>query len=44
MSKVNDKDWSGVMVVLMIGGSVLCATVLFIFAKRQIYRYTIRSR
>lgn len=35
---------SGVMIVIIIGGGVLLSFVLFIFAKRQIMRFTIRSR
>lgn len=38
------KELSGVMVVIIIGGGVLLSIVLFIFAKRQIMRFTIRSR
>lgn len=35
---------SGVMIVIIIGGGVLLSVILFIFAKRQIMRFTIRSR
>lgn len=35
---------SGVMIIIMIGGSVLISVLLFIFAKRQIMRFTLRSR
>lgn len=37
-------ELSGVMVVIIIGGGVLLFIVLFIFAKRQIMRFTLRSR
>lgn len=39
-----DKPLSGVMIILIIGGGVLTFIVLFIFAKRQIMRFTLRSR
>jgi len=39
-----EKELSGVMIVLIIGGGVLTFIILFIFAKRQIMRFTIRSR
>lgn len=35
---------SGVMIIIIIGGGVLTFVALFIFAKRQIMRFTIRSR
>jgi len=35
---------SGVMIIIIIGGGVLTFVVLFIFAKRQIMRFTLRSR
>lgn len=38
------RELSGLMVVIIIAGGVLLAIVLFIFAKRQIMRFTIRSR
>lgn len=38
------RELSGVMVVIIIAGGVLLSIVLFIFAKRQIMRFTIRSR
>lgn len=37
-------ELSGVMVVIIVAGGVLLSIVLFIFAKRQIIRFTIRSR
>ncbi|XP_053679974.1 protein C1orf43 homolog [Anopheles nili] len=38
------EELSGVMIVLIIGGGVLCVTMCFIFAKRQIVRFTLRQR
>lgn len=38
------KELSGVMIVIIIGGGVLLFIILFIFAKRQIMRFTLRSR
>ncbi|XP_026474115.1 uncharacterized protein C1orf43 homolog [Ctenocephalides felis] len=35
---------SGVTIVLIIGGGVILAVILFIFAKRQIMRFSLRSR
>ncbi|XP_055904942.1 protein C1orf43 homolog [Eupeodes corollae] len=35
---------SGVMIIIIIGGGVLTFIMLFIFAKRQIMRFTLRSR
>ncbi|KAL7736737.1 hypothetical protein ACLKA6_015590 [Drosophila palustris] len=35
---------SGVMIIIIIGGGVLTCVMLFIFAKRQIMRFTLRSR
>lgn len=35
---------SGVMIILIIGGGVLTSIILFIFAKRQIMRFALRSR
>lgn len=35
---------SGVMIIIIIGGGVMLFVVLFIFAKRQIMRFTLRSR
>lgn len=35
---------SGVMIILIIGGGVLTFIILFIFAKRQIMRFALRSR
>lgn len=43
-SDKNMEKLSGVMIIIMIGGSVLIAVLLFIFAKRQIMRFTLRSR
>lgn len=37
-------ELSGVMIVIIISGGVLLFIVLFIFAKRQIMRFTLRSR
>lgn len=37
-------ELSGVMIVNIIGGGVLTFIMLFIFAKRQITRFTLRSR
>lgn len=39
-----EKELSGVMIILIIGGGVLTFIILFIFAKRQIMRFTLRSR
>lgn len=39
-----EKELSGVMIVIIIGGGVLLFIILFIFAKRQIMRFTLRSR
>lgn len=39
-----EKELSGVMIILIIGGGVLTFVMLFIFAKRQIMRFTLRSR
>uniref|UniRef100_A0A1A9UQV2 Uncharacterized protein n=1 Tax=Glossina austeni TaxID=7395 RepID=A0A1A9UQV2_GLOAU len=38
------EQFSGVMIVIIIGGGVLIFVMLFIFAKRQIMRFTLRSR
>uniref|UniRef100_A0A182JTZ6 Uncharacterized protein n=1 Tax=Anopheles christyi TaxID=43041 RepID=A0A182JTZ6_9DIPT len=38
------EELSGVMIVLIIGGGVLGVTMCFIFAKRQIVRFTLRQR
>ncbi|ALC41941.1 CG6665 [Drosophila busckii] len=35
---------SGVMIIIIIGGGVLTCVMLFIFGKRQIMRFTLRSR
>lgn len=35
---------SGVMIIIIIGGGVLISVILFLFAKRQIMRFTLRSR
>lgn len=43
-SKMMEKELSGVMIVIIIGGGVLLFIILFIFAKRQIMRFTLRSR
>lgn len=39
-----EKELSGVMIILIIGGGVLTFIILFIFAKRQIMRFSLRSR
>lgn len=39
-----EEELSGVMIILIIGGGVLTFVILFIFAKRQIMRFTLRSR
>lgn len=39
-----EKELSGVMVVIIIGGGVITFIMLFIFAKRQIMRFALRSR
>ena len=39
-----EKELSGVMIVLIIGGGVLTFIILFIFAQRQIMRFALRSR
>lgn len=39
-----ENELSGVMIVLIVGGGVLTFVTLFIFAKRQIMRFTLRSR
>ncbi|XP_059622958.1 protein C1orf43 homolog [Phlebotomus argentipes] len=45
MAKSADKEeLSGVTMVIIIGGGVLTFIILFIFAKRQIMRFTLRSR
>lgn len=38
------KELSGVTIILIISGGVLTFVILFIFAKRQIMRFAIRSR
>lgn len=38
------KELSGPLIVLLLAGTVLTATIFIIFAKRQITRFTIRSR
>lgn len=38
------EELSGVMLVLLIGGGVLAVIICFIVAKRQIVRFTLRSR
>lgn len=40
----NMEKLSGVMIIIIIGGCVLICVMLFIFAKRQIMRFTLRSR
>lgn len=35
---------SGVTIIIIIGGGILTCIILFIFAKRQIMRFTLRSR
>lgn len=42
--KMATKELSGVTYILIIGGGVLMFVLLFIFAKRQIMRFAIRSR
>lgn len=39
-----EAELSGVMIVIIIGGGVLTFIILFIFAKRQIMRFALRSR
>lgn len=39
-----EKELSGVMIILIVGAGVLTFIILFIFAKRQIMRFTLRSR
>lgn len=39
-----EKELSGVMIIIIIGGGVLTFIILFIFAKRQIMRFALRSR
>lgn len=39
-----EKELSGVTLILIIGGGLLTFVVLFIFAKRQIMRFALRSR
>lgn len=45
-TKINNKmeQLSGVMIIIIIGGGVMIFVILFIFAKRQIMRFTLRSR
>lgn len=43
-AEMSQSKLSGVMIIIIIGGGVLLSFVLFIFAKRQIMRFTIRSR
>jgi NICE-3 protein len=38
------EELSGVTIVILIGASVMTFIILFIFAKRQIMRFTLRSR
>lgn len=38
------EELSGVMIIIIIGGGVLTFVMLFIFAKRQIMRFALRSR
>ncbi|XP_030388008.1 uncharacterized protein C1orf43 homolog [Scaptodrosophila lebanonensis] len=38
------EELSGVMIIIIIGGGVLTFVLLFIFAKRQIMRFTLRGR
>ncbi|XP_055704888.1 protein C1orf43 homolog [Phlebotomus papatasi] len=44
MEEAEETELSGVTVVIIIGGGVLTFIILFIFAKRQIMRFTLRSR
>lgn len=44
MEETEETELSGVTVVIIIGGGVLTFIILFIFAKRQIMRFTLRSR
>lgn len=44
IKKMEDTELSGVMIVIIIGGGVLTFIILFIFAKRQIMRFALRSR
>lgn len=39
-----ERQLSGVMIILIIGAGVLTFIILFIFAQRQIMRFTLRSR
>lgn len=41
---MGETELSGVTIIIIIGGGVLLSVILFIFAKRQIMRFTIRSR
>lgn len=43
-SKTMAEELSGVTVVIIIGLGILTSLLLFIFAKRQIMRFTLRSR
>jgi len=38
------RELSGPLIVLLLAGTVLTATIFIIFAKRQITRFTLRSR
>lgn len=42
--KIMSEELSGVTVVIIIAGGVLTFLILFIFAKRQIMRFALRSR
>lgn len=42
--KKMSEELSGVTVVIIIAGGVLTFLILFIFAKRQIMRFALRSR
>lgn len=44
LSEKMSEQLSGVTVVLIIGGGAILAVILFIFAKRQIMRFALRSR
>jgi hypothetical protein len=43
-AKKKDTELSGISIVILIGASVMTFIILFIFAKRQIMRFTLRSR
>lgn len=43
-NNIKMEQLSGVMIIIIIGGGVLTFVTLFVFAKRQIMRFTLRSR